>query len=167
VAQGKPSLRRILADMRPLLTLSLTLASCALVAQPGNFQRQDNLKLTASKSKVESRNKPIDFELEKAKDQTGYSLVSTQAKRPLEGNSYRGATLFQENCSGCHRPYSDHPESQMKLNPEPPDLRMESGYKYGRGDLAVFRTIRFGVDNTGMAGWGDSPIKNAGTSWPS
>jgi hypothetical protein len=41
----------------------------------------------------------------------------------------------------------------MALDPAPNNLRKKTSYQFGHGDLAVYRSIRFGVPETGMAPW--------------
>lgn len=41
----------------------------------------------------------------------------------------------------------------MALDPKPRNLHAVAEYKYGVGDLALFRTIKYGVQGGGMAPW--------------
>jgi mono/diheme cytochrome c family protein len=56
------------------------------------------------------------------------------------------------NCVSCHgaEGKGDGPAGAA-LDPPPRNLHATGDYKYGAGDLAVFRTIKYGVDGTGMA----------------
>ncbi len=66
----------------------------------------------------------------------------------------RGRHLFIVNCSVCHG--SDargDGEAGRGLNPPPRDLLNSGEYKYGHKTLALFRTIKYGSEGTGMAPW--------------
>ena len=41
----------------------------------------------------------------------------------------------------------------MSLNPKPRNLTAFAEYKYGKGDLGIFRTIKYGIEGGGMAPW--------------
>lgn len=98
-----------------------------------------------------------DLEFDKAKAQKGYAEVKKLGKNPLAADvaaTQAGATLFATNCASCHGPegHGDGPAG-MSLNPKPRNLSQLSEYRMGKGDLAIFRTIKYGVDGTGMAPW--------------
>ena len=42
----------------------------------------------------------------------------------------------------------------MALDPKPRNQTDKAEYKYGTGDLAIFRTIKYGIEGTGMAPMG-------------
>ena len=41
----------------------------------------------------------------------------------------------------------------MTLNPKPRNLANSGEYKFGHGDLGIFRTVKYGSEGTGMAPW--------------
>lgn len=41
----------------------------------------------------------------------------------------------------------------MSLDPRPDDLTQVKSYQHGAGDVGIFRTVKYGVDGTGMAPW--------------
>lgn len=98
-----------------------------------------------------------DLEFDKAKAQKGYADVKKLGKNPHAGDvkaTEAGAVLFQTNCTSCHgaEGHGDGPAG-MSLNPKPRNLTVFADYKYGKGELAIFRTIKYGVDGSGMAPW--------------
>ncbi len=98
-----------------------------------------------------------DLEFDKAKAQKGYADVKKLGKNPVAGDveaTKAGATLFATNCASCHgaEGLGDGPAG-MSLNPKPRNLAVFSDYLYGKGDLGIFRTIKYGVDGSGMAPW--------------
>lgn len=98
-----------------------------------------------------------DLEFDKAKAMKGYADVKKLGKNPVAGDveaTKAGATLFATNCASCHGPagLGDGPAG-MALNPKPRNLTAFAEYKYGKGDLGLFRTIKYGVDGSGMAPW--------------
>lgn len=98
-----------------------------------------------------------DLEFDKAKSQKGYAEVKKLAKNPVAGDmeaTKAGATLFATNCASCHGPegHGDGPAG-MSLNPKPRNLTAFAEYKYGKGDLGIFRTIKYGIEGGGMAPW--------------
>jgi|EP01012_Entosiphon_sulcatum_P044567 mono/diheme cytochrome c family protein len=98
-----------------------------------------------------------DLEFDKAKAMKGYADVKKIGKNPHAGDieaTKAGATLFATNCASCHGPegHGDGPAG-MSLNPKPRNLTAFAEYKYGKGDLGLFRTVKYGVDGSGMAPW--------------
>ncbi|MFN8605948.1 MAG: cytochrome c [Vulcanimicrobiota bacterium] len=98
-----------------------------------------------------------DLEFDKAKAMKGYADVKKLGKNPVASDieaTKAGATLFATNCASCHGPagLGDGPAG-MALNPKPRNLAAFAEYKYGKGDLGIFRTIKYGVDGSGMAPW--------------
>ena len=98
-----------------------------------------------------------DLEFDKAKAQKGYAEVKKLGKNPHAGDveaTKAGANLFQTNCTSCHgaEGHGDGPAG-MALNPKPRNLTVFSEYTLGKGDLGIFRTIKYGVDGSGMAPW--------------
>ncbi len=83
-------------------------------------------------------------------DQTMTRLIETRNPHAVVRN-YRtsaediaaGATRFQAECSRCHGP-------QGSGGPGAPAL-VGRTFTHGAGDWAIYRTIRLGVPNTGMA----------------
>lgn len=98
-----------------------------------------------------------DAGFDKAKSQKGYDDVVKLGKNPFEGDleaTKKGAELFATNCASCHGPggMGDGPAG-MALNPKPRNMTVSGDYAYGHGDLGIFRTTKYGVEGTGMAGW--------------
>ena len=98
-----------------------------------------------------------DLEFDKAKAQKGYAEVLKFGKSPVAGDleaTKAGAELFATNCASCHglTGLGDGPAG-MALNPKPRNMTITSEYKFGRGELGIFRTVKYGVDGTGMAPW--------------
>lgn len=98
-----------------------------------------------------------DAGLDNAKTQKGYADVKKIGKNPVEGDmeaTKKGAELFATNCASCHGPagMGDGPAG-MALNPKPRNMTNSADYKYGHGDLGLFRTTKYGVEGTGMAAW--------------
>lgn len=94
---------------------------------------------------------------DKASSQPGYADVKKLGKNPVAGNAdatAKGKELFVKNCASCHGESGtgDGPAAAA-LDPKPRNMTVKSEYKYGTGDLAIFRTIRYGVEGTGMAPW--------------
>ena len=65
-----------------------------------------------------------------------------------------GAKLYQDNCALCHGSIGKGDGyGGSRLDPPPTNLTRPGDYKYGRRELAVYRTGRYGVDGTGMVPW--------------
>lgn len=101
--------------------------------------------------------KDMPDDLDKAKAQKGYDDVKKIGKNPLAadaGAAEKGKALFAANCASCHgaEGNGDGPAGAA-LDPKPRNLHKAGEFKYGAGDLSVFRTIKYGVDGTGMAPW--------------
>lgn len=99
-----------------------------------------------------------DAEYDKAKAQPGFADVQ-KLKNPVAGDveaTKKGAELYQTNCASCHgnTGLGDGPAG-MALTPKPRNLTATAEYLYGKGDLGLFRTVKYGVDGTGMTGWAD------------
>lgn len=97
-----------------------------------------------------------DAGFDKAKSLKGHKEVSAM-KNPVANDieaTKKGAELFAMNCASCHGPAGagDGPAG-MALNPKPRNMTVSGDYKYGAGDLGIFRTTKYGVDGTGMAPW--------------
>ncbi len=66
----------------------------------------------------------------------------------------QGKALFATNCASCHGATGEGGgPAAAALDPPPRNLTTSGEYKYGHLDLSVFRTIKYGVDGTGMAPW--------------
>ncbi|MCA9780957.1 MAG: cytochrome c, partial [Candidatus Eremiobacteraeota bacterium] len=73
---------------------------------------------------------------------------------PTQERIERGAKLYQANCALCHGSIGKGDgDGGASLDPAPTDLTQPGIYKYGHRELAIFRTEKFGIDGTGMAGW--------------
>ena len=66
----------------------------------------------------------------------------------------RGRAVFARlgNCVDCHGEIGrgDGPAGRA-LDPLPTNLTRVDDYKYGHGELGIYRTVYYGVDGTGMA----------------
>lgn len=120
--------------MRGLLLLALLLCGCAPQALP----------------------EPSEPGYGAARFQPGYAEVNAVTPTPpTPREQTRGAELYVNNCASCHGAEGRGDGSiSRSLNPKPRDLRRVAEYKYGTGERAVFRTIKYGVDGTGMGPWG-------------
>jgi mono/diheme cytochrome c family protein len=96
-------------------------------------------------------------DLVQAKGQPGYDdalaiapLRFSSSPEPVPG----ARELFLQNRAPCHgwNGYGDGPAGTA-LCPQPTDLRKVANYRFGHGDLAVYRSVKFGVPETGMAAW--------------
>ena len=98
-----------------------------------------------------------DLEFDNAKKEPGYADVKKIGKNPFAGDleaTKAGAELFQTNCASCHGAtgVGDGPAG-MALTPKPRNLTAFAEYKFGKGDLGIYRTIKYGSEGTGMTGW--------------
>lgn len=96
-------------------------------------------------------------DLDKAAGQKGVDDVKKIGKNPVAadaGAADKGKALFATNCASCHgaEGKGDGPAGAA-LDPKPRNLHENGTYKFGSGDLAMFRTIKYGVDGSGMAPW--------------
>lgn len=86
--------------------------------------------------------------------QPGYRVVLAWGDRVPQSSwesVQRGRDLFASNCASCHIGGGLFPEAGMSFNPRPTRLEWVSNYRYGSGDLGVYRSVRFGIPGTGMA----------------
>jgi mono/diheme cytochrome c family protein len=91
-----------------------------------------------------------------AKALEGYADVKKLGKNPLgdtAATADKGKPLFLQNCAPCHGQTGagDGPAG-MALDPKPRNQTAYKEYKYGYGDLGIFRTGKYGIEGTGMAG---------------
>jgi mono/diheme cytochrome c family protein len=92
-----------------------------------------------------------------AKAQKGWADVKKLGKNPLGDTAAiaaKGQPLFVQNCGPCHgnTGLGDGPAG-MALDPKPRNQTAYKEYKYGYGDLGIFRTAKYGTADTGMAPW--------------
>ena len=69
-----------------------------------------------------------------------------------------GQVLYKANCIDCHGMPGQGPQDFSKyptLDPPPIDLAGFQTYKYGTEAKALYRTIHYGIEGTGMAPLGD------------
>lgn len=95
-----------------------------------------------------------------AKSLPGYADVKKMGKNPHADDletTKKGAELFSANCASCHGPggMGDGPAG-LSLNPKPRNQTDPKEYKYGYGDLGIFRTVKYGIPGTGMAPFGQT-----------
>jgi len=83
----------------------------------------------------------------------GYSEV-LKWKIPSTHSITEGQKLFRSNCTGCHGPEGkgDGP-GYLHSIPRPTDLTQSATYRYGPGERGIFRSIKYGVPDSGMAPW--------------
>ena len=60
-------------------------------------------------------------------------------------NGQDGATIYQTYCAGCHG-------AQLQGASAAPLIKTD--WKYGRGNDAISRNIKFGIPSTDMVAWG-------------
>ena len=101
-------------------------------------------------------------EFDKAKAQTGYEEVKKIGKSPLADKADaagKGQALFLANCALCHGEtgIGNGPGGEA-FDPKPRNLTDIKEYRYGNGELGIFRTAKFGIEGTGMIGWGDARL---------
>lgn len=94
-----------------------------------------------------------DRSLAAARLQSGYSEVASLSV-PAATNRPDGEALFIQNCTGCHgaRGAGDGPAGTMEQAPVR-NLQRPESYVAGAGPLALFRTIKYGLDGTLMVRW--------------
>lgn len=85
----------------------------------------------------------------------GYEEVAKLKAPPSTPESIaKGKELFAGagNCVSCHGAdgKGDGPAGAA-LDPAPRNLHAKAEFKYGTGDLGIYRTVFYGVDGTGMA----------------
>ena len=91
--------------------------------------------------------------LKKASAQPGFNQVQKLQKRP-QPNPKLGRQLFLDNCFSCHGAEGKGDgDAGSALDPQPANLTLPANYKFGASSLAVFRTVKYGVEGTGMAPW--------------
>jgi mono/diheme cytochrome c family protein len=86
---------------------------------------------------------------------SGYEEVKALAAPPSSPDMIaKGKEVFAGagNCVSCHGAdgKGDGPAGAA-LDPAPRNLHAAADYKYGAGDHGIFRTVKYGVDGTGMA----------------
>lgn len=87
----------------------------------------------------------------------GTEAVAALSIPTATGSSVQlGRELFLQNCAMCHGDDADGKgAAAAALDPLPTDLRRLTEYKYGFDERALFRSIGYGVEGTGMAPFGD------------
>jgi len=103
-----------------------------------------------------------DSEFDKAKDQKGYEEVKKLGKSPLTDQldaARKGQKVFAENCVICHGEtgIGNGPGGEA-LDPKPRNFTHVKEYKFGNGELGIFRTAKYGSQGTGMVGFGDGRL---------
>ncbi|MBI3924318.1 MAG: c-type cytochrome [Armatimonadetes bacterium] len=92
-----------------------------------------------------------------AAEMPGVTEVQAIGKNPMADSPdamTKGKELFVTNCAPCHGDAGKGGgPAAAALDPQPRDLTTLSEYKYGTGDLAIFRSAKYGVPDTGMAPW--------------
>lgn len=91
---------------------------------------------------------------EKAKAMPGYEQVKALGTNPVAWtyeNVMEGQMLYRQHCANCHcwDGDGDGPQS-VGMQPMPRNFSKLSDYKYGTGDLALFRTARHGIPGSPM-----------------
>ncbi len=92
--------------------------------------------------------------LDKSKGLPGYEQVKALAGNPVPWNPetvMEGQLLYRANCASCHCWDGDGDGPASKgLQPPPRNFGKLKDYKYGTGELALFRTARYGIPNSSM-----------------
>lgn len=96
-------------------------------------------------------------DLEVAEGMEGYEeVLALTYPLPSAGAQAKGRGLYKANCAVCHGDeLRGGGPAGAALDPPPTDLMDARSYKYGSRELALYRTIFYGVDGTGMPPWGD------------
>lgn len=97
-----------------------------------------------------------DAGFEAAASLPGYDDVKKLGKNPVASNAEsiaKGQQLFSQYCASCHGESmtGDGPAAAAITTGPPRNLTETNSYKYGHGDLSIFRTAKYGIPNTGMA----------------
>lgn len=97
-----------------------------------------------------------DAGFEAAASQPGYDDVKKIGKNPVPSSPAsiaKGQQLFTQYCASCHGESmtGDGPAAAAITTGPPRNLTLPDTYKYGHGDLAIFRTAKYGIPGTGMA----------------
>lgn len=92
---------------------------------------------------------------ENAEGQTGFDEVKGLTPVASSPDSIaKGKELFAANCASCHGATGlGDGEAGKALDPPPRNMHAKAEFKYGSSPLAAFRTAKYGVDGTGMAGF--------------
>jgi mono/diheme cytochrome c family protein len=94
---------------------------------------------------------------DKAAGLPGEDDVRKIGKNPVFGDAAateKGKALFAQNCASCHGDAGDGTgPAGAALDPKPRNLTHKAEYKYGTGDLSIFRTVKYGAPASGMAPW--------------
>jgi mono/diheme cytochrome c family protein len=98
-------------------------------------------------------------DFDRAASQPGHRLVAKRedlSETFSQGQFRQGRELFLQDCAMCHGTggRGNGPIGGV-LQPAPTNLVESTRYQFGYGARAVFRTVRYGVQGTGMAGWED------------
>lgn len=96
-------------------------------------------------------------DLVKASGEAGYQEVLAMKWPPVQPGAKDlelGKELYSTNCAACHGPngLGDGPAG-VALDPKPNDLTKRASYKLGVSRKALYRTIKHGVKDAGMAPW--------------
>lgn len=104
---------------------------------------------------VDAQEALADLEHAREPEQPGYQEVrGLRSPESTPGTVARGREVFGINCAPCHgEALEGIGPAGAALDLPPANLRTASGYKRGHRELAVFRTIKYGVPDTGMAPW--------------
>lgn len=84
-----------------------------------------------------------------ARDLPGYAQVRALA-RPGPRPAPKVGELFDNYCASCHGPDGEPLGHEISTGP-PIQLTQPGEYKRGVRELAILRTIRYGIPRTGMA----------------
>ncbi len=94
-------------------------------------------------------------DLENADGMNGYEEVSGMTPPAATAESVAaGKEAFMARCASCHGEAADGTgPAGATLDPPPRNLVAADDYFYGSKELAIYRTVRFGVADTGMTPW--------------
>ncbi len=91
----------------------------------------------------------------RAQELPGYVEV-LKLKLPPPENQELGRELYRNNCADCHGTEGHgNGTNTIRLSPRPTNVTRVSLFKYGSEERGIFRTIKYGVPQTGMAPWED------------
>lgn len=137
----------------------LTLAGCTSTQPPGPTQPTPTAPTSAAPPAA-AKVIPVDAaackkDFDAANGRTGFAEVAAlKVPQPTQEMVEAGQKLFTQNCATCHGDggAGDGPAGRV-LDPPPRNLSKPAEYKYGKLELALFRTVKYGVDGSGMAPW--------------
>jgi mono/diheme cytochrome c family protein len=105
----------------------------------------------------------VEDDYKNAEGMAGYEEVMAMTPPPSTPDSIaKGKAIFEGEgtCVTCHGP-TGHGDGDAgkSLDPPPRNFHATGDYKYGTGPHGIFRTAKYGIEGTGMAGF-DGIVKD-------